>query len=229
MKTLFYALVLLLLNTNSAFAVEAAHNFIVIDKSGNPVSNAVIEVLTTAAASTPSKVAVMDQVDKQFKPQYLVVQQGQSVVFPNNDNIRHHVYSFSPAKRFEIKLYAEYVEAPILFEKQGVVVLGCNIHDRMVGYIYVAGSSYAALTGKAGTVEIIAPMEINSIRVWHNHLSLNGLEMLTMEVKDLEISDINGTKTIRVPLDMDATEEGNDTDNRKRAADSRNKFRKFSP
>ena len=71
---------------------------------------------------------------------------------PNRDNIRHHVYSFSPAKRFELPLYAGVPTQPVLFDKAGVVVLGCNIHDWMIGYIYVSDSPWFGKTGADGTV-----------------------------------------------------------------------------
>ena len=109
--------------------------------------NAVVEIGQANTAFKPTNpsvkklpVAVMDQVNKQFLPELLIVQQGQLVNFPNSDNIRHNVYSFSSAKSFQLKLYSGQPKEPIIFDTQGVVVLGCNIHDSMVGYIYVAKS-----------------------------------------------------------------------------------------
>ncbi len=77
----------------------------------------------------------MDQQGHQFVPHLLVVQAGTEVTFPNSDNVSHHVYSFSPTKPFELPLYKGDVYPPVTFEKAGIVVVGCNIHDSMLGYI----------------------------------------------------------------------------------------------
>jgi hypothetical protein len=93
------------------------------------------------------------------------------VIFPNHDNVRHHVYSFSPAKRFELPLYAGVPAQPVVFDTPGVVVLGCNIHDWMVGYIYVSESPYFAKTradGKAVIADL--PPRNYVVRVWHPQL-----------------------------------------------------------
>ena len=93
---------------------------------------------------------------------------GTSVSFPNNDNVRHQVYSFSPAKRFELQLYAGVPAQPIVFDKPGVVVLGCNIHDWMIGYVYVSESPYFAKTGANGKARITnLPPRAYIVRVWH--------------------------------------------------------------
>ena len=89
-------------------------------------------------ASTPQREeepAIMNQIDKQFAPHVLVVQSGTDISFPNADNLFHHVYSFSPTKQFELKLYKEFTAEPLRFEQAGIVDIGCNIHDWMLGYI----------------------------------------------------------------------------------------------
>src|SRR5882672_5225476 len=89
---------------------------------------------------------VIDQIDKEFVPGVKVIQVGTAISFPNKDNIRHHVYSFSPAKKFELPLYKGVPAAPIVFDKPGVVVLGCNIHDWMIAYVYVVESPWFGKT-----------------------------------------------------------------------------------
>lgn len=148
--------------------------FKVIDANGEALANTVILIPGRAGDTSPVP-AIMDQVDKQFLPTVLVVQRGQLVSFPNSDNIRHHVYSFSAAKTFEIRLYAGVPEAPVAFDQAGVVVLGCNIHDGMVGYIVVADSTLTALTDAAGMATIAAAnadsanetTAIDRVEVWH--------------------------------------------------------------
>ena len=98
---------------------------------------------------------VIDQIDKEFVPGVKVIQVGTAISFPNKDNIRHHVYSFSPAKKFELPLYKGVPAAPIVFDKPGVVVLGCNIHDWMIAYVYVVESPWFGKTEQAGQVRIL--------------------------------------------------------------------------
>ena len=125
------------------------------DARGAPVEDAVAWVIPKgAAAPRPRRDAAIEQVDRQFVPLVTVVQTGTLVAFPNRDTIRHHIYSFSPAKRFEIKLYVGTPAAPELFDKPGVVVLGCNIHDHMIAYLAVVDSPWHGKSGKDGRIRI---------------------------------------------------------------------------
>lgn len=144
----------------------------VIDQNGDPVTNAVvvnpIDVVNPDDVAQEDTAAVMDQIDKQFAPFVLAIRKGRDVVFPNSDNIRHHVYSFSDTKRFEIKLYANKPKSPINFEEQGLVVLGCNIHDSMIGYIFVSEWADFSVSDKNGLAVLedrAAPP--NDILLWH--------------------------------------------------------------
>ncbi len=95
------------------------------------------------------------------------MQRGAEVAFPNSDSIKHHVFSFSPAKNFEIKLYKGERADPVVFDKHGEVELGCNVHDWMLGYIYVVDSPYFARTDAAGRSVIDAPDAGYTLSVWH--------------------------------------------------------------
>jgi plastocyanin len=146
-------------------------HILVRDHHGKLVPDAVVVATpldSKAALRTKPPVDSVDQVDKQFVPYVKPVFVGSKVRFPNSDNIRHQVYSFSPAKKFELPLYGGTDAPPVVFDKPGVVVLGCNIHDWMVGYIYVSESPYFAKTGAAGTAAIddLPPGEY-TVRVWH--------------------------------------------------------------
>ena len=92
----------------------------------------------------------MKQQNIAFVPHVLVVPVGADVVFPNLDRVRHHVYSFSTAKRFELKLYGQEQQRSVHFDKAGLVAVGCNIHDRMSGFIDVVDTPYAAKTDGGG-------------------------------------------------------------------------------
>ncbi|MFT7414414.1 MAG: plastocyanin [Methylophagaceae bacterium] len=136
-----------------------------------------------------SEPVVMDQVNKRFLPDLLLIQQGQSVVFPNSDNIRHHVYSFSKAKTFELKLYAGKPKNPIEFETNGVVIVGCNIHDSMVGSIYVAHDT-AMVTDENGKVTLDFDSMVDKISIWHPLQKNNHEQRRIVDLNDYQLSDI---------------------------------------
>jgi plastocyanin len=160
----FYICVLALFPITS-FAAEFA--VLVVDQQGIPVANAVIESPGTAVTEAPSEIAIIDQVNKRFVPMVIAIQKGQSVNFPNNDNIRHHVYSFSAIKQFSTELYADTPGAPVPFEQSGVAVLGCNIHDSMVGYIYVSEWQNIAVTDASGLARFNQSAIPEQIVIWH--------------------------------------------------------------
>lgn len=138
---------------------------------GKPAADAVVLAVPEAGTPAPAgktTMEVVDQIGKEFTPYVKVIRVGSSVSFPNKDNVRHHVYSFSPAKTFELPLYKGTPATPVQFDKPGIVRIGCNIHDWMIGYIYVAETPYAGKTGKHGVVELEGmPPGRYRVRVWH--------------------------------------------------------------
>ena len=148
----------------------------VADDQGRPIADAVVVAVPADGSlrvATRPRANVVDQVDKEFVPKVQAILVGTSITFPNNDNVRHHVYSFSPAKRFELPLYAGVPAEPVLFDKPGVVVLGCNIHDWMIGYVYVSESPYFAKTGKDGKATLTdLPPRSYTVRVWHPQMDV---------------------------------------------------------
>jgi hypothetical protein len=158
----------------SSFACKASNtNFLVIDVDNKPLSNIVVfaepEIKPTVAESTLSVpyTAIMDQVNRQFSPHILVVNKNTNIDFPNSDRIKHHVYSFSPAKTFEIQLYREKKLDPRLFDKVGEVILGCNIHDWMVGYVYVVDTPWFGKTDGEGNINLALPDGKYTLKIWH--------------------------------------------------------------
>ena len=146
----------------------------VLDSAGKPLEGAVVSLVSDAArrAVRPLPEQEIAQENKQFVPAVRVVTVGTLVRFPNRDSVRHHVYSFSPAKKFEIKLYAGTPAAPVLFDQPGVAVLGCNIHDQMVGWVVVVDTPYYARTPAAtGKVQLDnVPPGTYTLRTWHARL-----------------------------------------------------------
>jgi plastocyanin len=153
-------------------AQAAPQVFQVTNEAGQAVPNVAVSVLVKGAkASAPaSTTAELGQRNKAFTPNLLVIQTGTQVSFPNFDTVRHHVYSFSPAHPFEIKLYAGTPAAPVLFDKAGTATLGCNIHDRMLAYIHVVDTPYFGVTDATGKVTIDLPAGDHLARLWTPNL-----------------------------------------------------------
>jgi plastocyanin len=142
----------------------------VTDPAGKPVADAVVYLDSTQArgAVKPQNGVEVEQVSKQFAPRVTVLPVGSLLAFPNRDVVRHHVYSFSPAKTFDLKLYAGTPTNPVLFDKPGVVVLGCNIHDQMLAWVVVVETPYFGKTNAAGQVTLpLAPAGNYELKVWH--------------------------------------------------------------
>lgn len=153
------------------FAAAAASLQIEVRSGGQPVDSAVVTLtpIGRGAAVAPIE-AVMDQVASEFTPRVLVVPKGSRVRFPNSDRIRHQVYSFSPAKRFELPLYTGTPPNPVVFDSPGIVTVGCNIHDWMKGYIVVVDTPHHALTAADGRATLDAPPGDYLLTAWHERL-----------------------------------------------------------
>jgi plastocyanin len=111
--------------------------------------------------------AVMDQVNRAFEPDLLVLPVGSSVEFPNSDAVSHQIYSFSSAKRFQLPLYRGKPYPPVRFEQSGVVTLGCNIHDEMVAYLVLTDAPYFGRTDAKGAWSAELPRGRYQLSIWH--------------------------------------------------------------
>lgn len=159
---------------------------VIRDPSGAPVADAVVVAVpeNSTAMEINSGTDIVDQIDRQFVPYVKAIVAGTSVSFPNKDNIRHHVYSFSEARRFELPLYSGVPADPVRFDTPGVVILGCNIHDWMIGYIYVSESPWFAVTDSEGRALIRGlPEGRYQARSWHPLMEIN--EKDTAQAVDL--------------------------------------------
>ena len=145
----------------------------VADRGGKPLAEAVVMLVPVSAhlPVRPMGGVEIAQSHRQFSPRVTVVTVGTSVSFPNLDTVRHHVYSFSPVKSFELKLYAGVPATPVVFDKPGIATLGCNIHDAMVAWVVVVDTPLFARSGAGGKAEIDAvPAGDYELRVWHSEL-----------------------------------------------------------
>lgn len=152
------------------YASAASLTVKVSDAGGAGVRNAVVYAEPAGGQTLPKllRTAEIEQRNKTFMPLVTVVQTGAAISFPNNDKVRHQVYSFSPAKTFELKLYAGVPSTPVVFDRAGTVVLGCNIHDQMVAYVQIVNTPYYAKTDATGNARIDnLPDGKYTLKTWH--------------------------------------------------------------
>jgi plastocyanin len=156
-----------------------------LQRDGRPLRDAVLYALPLEPRRLPhAAAAVMDQRDRRFVPAILPVQAGAEVTFPNTDSISHHVYSFSPAKRFEIYLAKGETHPPVGFERPGVVALGCNLHDWMLAYILVVDTPWFAQTDAQGRASLSGlPAGGYRLVVWHPRIPIDREPGLTRELR----------------------------------------------
>ena len=161
--------------------------------AGQPLADAVVavEVRGRPAKTTTAK-ADMAQRDRQFAPQVLVIQTGTAVNFPNFDTVRHHVYSFSPIKVFETKLYSGTPSDPIVFDKPGIAALGCNIHDRMSAHIVVVDTALFVKTDASGMARFAdLPTGEHQVKTW-----FSGMKTPTFGSQTLSVGSSAGLTTV---------------------------------
>ena len=146
----------------------------ILDQRGAPVSDAVVDVMPAGGWSDPIRFPwpmAMAQRNQQFVPQTLIIARGSTVAFPNLDQVRHSIYSFSKAARFTINLYGREQNRSWTFPVAGTVALGCNIHDKMRGYIRVVDTPFAGKTDANGFVRLSGiPAGAGTLTVWHPQL-----------------------------------------------------------
>lgn len=174
----------------------------VSDATGAPIENAVVYTEPEGKVSFPTAPAMIEQRGKQFNPLVSVVQTGTDVTFPNFDSVRHHVYSFSPAKTFELKLYSGVPANPVKLDKAGTVILGCNIHDNMLAFIQVVDTPYFTKTNKMGKAILRdLPNGNYSLKAWHYALAKEKEAFeKPISIKDSQALTINLTlKSFPIP------------------------------
>lgn len=199
---LFAPLLAVLLIAAPAWAGDLAVTVVTV--AGKPVPNAVVMVRPAGfVARGPIRFPWayrMAQKNMQFDPFVLVVPVGAEVAFPNLDEVRHHVYSFSPAKTFELKLYSRDETRVVRFDKPGVVGLGCNIHDDMTAFIRVVDTPFAAKTDARGAAIIHdLPPGPATVTIWHPYQKGPGAE-----IRRQIVTPASGVASLAAILDLRA-------------------------
>ncbi|MBC7918261.1 MAG: methylamine utilization protein [Rhodoferax sp.] len=162
---------------------------------GKPLADAVVFLDSPAAKAQARQTvgAEVAQANRQFVPLVSVVTVGSQVLFPNQDTVRHHVYSFSPAKTFELKLYSGKPSNPVLFDKPGVVILGCNIHDNMAAWVLVVETPYFGKTDANGRLTLNAvPAGSYQLRSWHSSFAVGA----PVQEQGLQVSNTESSVAI---------------------------------
>ena len=139
-------------------------------------------VVTAQNESTPLPPAapervIIDQINLTFVPDLVVLPVGSTVEFPNSDTVSHQIYSFSPAKRFQLPLYRGKPYPPVSFDAVGVVTLGCNIHDQMLAYVVVTDAPYFGRTDAAGVWSAELAHGHYKVNLWHPRLRDEGADL----------------------------------------------------
>jgi plastocyanin len=159
----------------------------VLDRDGRSLGEVVVLIdstTTNSQKSLPASTAIVDQLHQQFVPGVIAVRTGTAISFPNSDTVSHQVYSFSPAKRFELGLYRGVPRDPVVFDKPGIVTLGCNIHDNMIGYVYVTDAAYFGTTGDDGHFHTAIPPGKYRLQFWSPLFSKED----NARVRDLDVT-----------------------------------------
>lgn len=158
--------------TATNVAIETGHLTVTVqDQKGQPLKQAVVSLMPLSGQNVEGyqkNHTEMEQKNRLFNPFILVVQKNTKVSFPNRDNFRHHVYSFSKAKSFELRLYGKDEQKSVEFDQVGVVPLGCNIHDNMLAFIYVTEAPVFKKADEKGKVSFKSlPVGDYKMTVWH--------------------------------------------------------------
>jgi plastocyanin len=176
----------------------ASQRLRVTDAAGVPLANAVVWfVAEQSVTAQPPESATIDQIDKQFVPQVTVISTGTEVEFPNSDAVSHHVYSFAQPNGFELPLYKVGSRPKIRFEHPGIVTLGCNIHDTMLGYLVVVDSPYYAISNQDGYADFATGTAVGTeVFIWSSRLDPG--QSLPADL----VAEADGGIVVRAPLRM---------------------------
>jgi len=185
-------------------AAEPFTSLHIVDLDGQALANAVVILDATGlgAPAEPVSGQIIDQKDFRFVPQVLAVAKGSAVRFPNSDKSRHQVYSFSPAKTFDLALYGGNQVPKVRFDRTGLVVLGCNIHDSMMGFVYVVDSGLFAVSDTQGYAALPAydAAQASQLTVWHAQLEQD-IQLSLAELNALLASDADLVLPIHLHLE----------------------------
>ncbi|WP_416396012.1 methylamine utilization protein [Allohahella sp. A8] len=203
------ALCLLIVSTISNRVAAAELEVVVTDLDGRVIPGVATVLHDVPAAGGAGADPIdgnnrieIDQIDEQFVPLMSVIPRGSNVWFPNSDNVRHHVYSFSEAKPFELSLYHADEAPPVVFGKTGIVLLGCNIHDSMRAAVLVTEQAVYGVTDEHGRVRLQYQAKPTAaerliMSLWHEQLGAKEALETQLEVARVASGSVTATLPIR--------------------------------
>lgn len=170
---------------------------------GRPAAQAVVELSPEAssakslpASQLPSQ-ALIDQRDETFIPLVTIIRRGGHVAFRNSDHTMHQVYSFSSIKQFAFEIDKGQTSAPVTFDRHGVAAIGCNIHDHMVTFVYVAKTPWAVSADTQGRAEIRdVPPGNYWVSVWDPQI----MPGYHPKAASLQVTDNGAKLSLSIPL-----------------------------
>ena len=185
-------------------SIAGTIDVIVVGPDGAPVPDVAVYIMQTGVNEPPMlrpETAYMDQRDGQFVPHLMVVRKGTAVEFPNSDVTAHHVYSFSRPNNFVLPLYKGDPHDPVKFEHDGVITLGCNIHDHMLAYIVVVDTSVFGVTDASGRVVLTVDDEATdyAVKIWNPRIRDSKVELIQI-VSNTQPTDVEITFPLQKKL-----------------------------
>jgi plastocyanin len=129
------------------------------------------------------------QKNKNFLPHVLVVQVGVPVEFPNKDPFFHNVFSLFEGKKFDLGLYEAGSSRTVVFDREGISYIFCNIHADMSGVVVAVKTPYYAASDRRGMIAIPnVPPGRYELRVWHERAVPESLDSFTHPIQISETS-----------------------------------------
>lgn len=199
---------LALLMTAASAAFAASVEVEIVDQQGNPVQGAVASFTspTLQARIHEPRIHLLDQINKRFVPNVIAIRRGDSIRFPNSDDIRHHVYSFSVPRTFELPLYTGEPEHPVQFLEAGMVVVGCNIHDRMQAHIFILDGAEFAVSDASGKAALgNLPDEAMTLSLYHPQATQEIALRVPVTTEELTGGKLRFTIALNTPVEADTS------------------------
>jgi plastocyanin len=164
-----------------------------------------------AQSASGSPRSQLMQKNKSFFPHMLVVQVGYPVEFPNKDPYFHNVFSFFEGKRFDLGLYEAGSSRTVVFDREGISYIFCNIHADMSGVVVALKTPYYGVSDHKGVIAIPnVPLGRYELRVWHERALPESLDIHTRTILISEASHSLGILRI--------------TEQRTKSKDHKNKY-----
>ncbi len=136
-----------------------------------------------SAASAAHGNFTLLQKNKMFTPHLLVVPVGSSVAFPNADPFFHNVFSLFDGRRFDLGLYEAGSTRSVVFSREGVSYIFCNIHSEMSAVVIALATPYYGVAGAQGEFRLNGvPSGDYDLHVWMEGQRQSALDRLTRRV-----------------------------------------------